>query len=281
MRIAIYAAALPDENKFLKFFLLDAKISLASRNVVFELLLAEIFVRRVYSLGLTILDAAVILVFVIFIFSGAKNGIAKSILSLVGSVVALLVTTYVSGIAADFVYSSFVKEKLRTSLASAISHSGPESIFEALPNFITNSLKIYGVTEERIYSSLGRGSPTVQADIAVNIVSPAVIGVINAVFTILIFIVLIFFIGGIVKNISGVFKMPVLKQIDGFFGAAFGILKAYIFVAVLAVLARLSLPILDLPFDCFSPSAVEASMIFRHFYDTDFIHVIAEKMGLN
>lgn len=232
-------------------------------------------------MSIFLLDGAIIILFGLFIFLGFKNGVARSLISFIGAIFSLIFSIYISSIASEFIYDTFIEENLTTSIGQTLSDKSfkSEDVFDKLPNFVSNALKIYNVTSEKI-STIIKSSSVDKSKALSDLFSPAVKGVIRDILSILIFWLLMIFIGTICKNLSYVFRLPILRQIDGLLGGIFGAFKGYVIIVILMMFLKMFLPVAKVVPDVFSDKNMDSTILFSHMYKSNLIYELYKSINI-
>ena len=232
-------------------------------------------------MSIFLLDGTIIIIFALFIFLGFKNGVAKSLISFIGAVFSLVFSIYVSSMASEVIYSNFIEKNLTSSISQTISDKNfkSEDVFNNVPHFVSNSLKIYNVKNEKVTSIL-KSSAADKAKAISDLFSPAIKGVIRNVLSILFFLLLMVFMGTICKNLSYVFKLPILRQIDGLLGAIFGAFKGYVVIVILMMFLKMVLPVSKVVPAVLSDKNIDSTIVFSHMYKSNLIYELYKSINI-
>lgn len=212
-----------------------------------------------------IIDIILLVVFVSCIIDGRRKGFAKMILSVVATVIALIVAKTYAEPVAVWINDNFVHQTIVDSIAKAISDSvgsGAAAIANSLPDYIVRAAEAVGLTAQGITAELGSNVTAVQA-------SEQICNAVEGVFVIpaiqLVSFFVIFAVGSAVLNfvaslINGVFKLPLIKNVNKLLGAVLGGVKGIIAVFVIGLVFYLVSSIApETPF----AAAIEDSMIMK------------------
>ena len=199
-----------------------------------------------------ILDIAVILIFVLAIFIGYRRGFVKSIIRLVGCLLALVIAGTLSGASKTFtVKKGFlagkVKEQIVTHIPAADTASiktGLHDAIEQMPGFVKNALDAYDLgSPDAIVDSLGDtlsgNVDAVAQTISDKVIRPVAVLLLQMVCFFVLFIILIIVVGILAAVINKAFKLPGLKQMNGALGAIFGAVEGLLWVLVAVTVIQL------------------------------------------
>ena len=187
-----------------------------------------------------ILDAAVIIIFLLMLAIGYRRGLVKSLLRLGGSILAMLAAWGIAAAVAAPIFDAAVAPGLQelaaeniTAADAATLNEQLTALLDKLPGPIANGLAACGVgSAEEITAHLGGAVGTTAdavADALVNdVFRPVGVLLIRMVSFLLLFIVLMIAAHFLANVISKVFRLPLLRQADGLLGALFGAVEGVI-----------------------------------------------------
>lgn len=205
-----------------------------------------------------ITDIIIVAVIVLFTVIGVKRGLAKTLLNLAGLLITAISAYYLSSFLSQLIYDLFIKQTVMNNIQQMIEQNGIDYAFsnclEAVPQWINGILSfimgIFGVSLSEYQSQLALSSnfSTSASQAVENILAPVVTSVFGMFILIVLFIIILFVVKKLVKLISRVFNIPVIKQINqllgGIIGLAEGLLIIFIAVNILDIVAIFSNPAL-------------------------------------
>ncbi len=208
-----------------------------------------------------ILDLIILALIAICTLISAKKGFVKTVISLVGWVLALVLSISLSGPLAELTYSKVVEPAVISAINGVVSDvvdgaegAVKEEVYEALPDFIKNNIEIseFEITND--------GS--IAKSITESAVQPITCSLLRAIFSLLLFIVLSIAAGFLAKLLNKIFSFSILgkanKILGGVVGAVQGIIFAVIFVLVVTVIVSVSGGFL-----IFTPEAIDKTVLFN------------------
>lgn len=165
-----------------------------------------------------IIDILIILAFLFCVFRGFKKGFAKTIIGLCSYVVAMIICVFmfdtVKGMLYENAFFADKIEQVRLSIANSVESHVFQGVNE-LPTFLKCRM----------------------GDIGGDFATEISLAVVEAIVAVLFFVAILIAIKLLSLLISGIVKMPVLKQFNSILGGAVGALNGvmvcYIFGAVL------------------------------------------------
>lgn len=191
-----------------------------------------------------ITDIIIVAVIVLFALIGVKRGIAKTILNLAGLVLTAISAYYLSSFLSQFIYDSFLKQTVITNIQQIIEQNGIDyalnNCLEAVPQWINGILSffagIFGVSLDEFESQLIIPSDisSSTSQVVESAVAPVVTSVLSIIFVIVLFIIIFIIVKKLIRLASGVFNIPVIKQINQLLGGIFGLAEGLlvVFIAV-------------------------------------------------
>ncbi len=191
-----------------------------------------------------IIDIILIAVVLLVVFISAKRGIVITLFDIASAVIAVLFSKLISPRASEYIYDSFIKERIIDFLNekySGIEHgisdmaSNIASFFDFLPKGMTEYAKASGLFDSQALSDSILNGVTTVNELEANIISPVMHSLLNLVcFSVfaLVLVVLLRIAGRLLAKL--VTKSKLAEKLDTALGAAFGLLKGFIYSSVLA-----------------------------------------------
>ncbi len=198
-----------------------------------------------------ILDGAVILVLILAIIIGYKRGFVKALIKLAGCIAAVVLASALSTVLAGGIFDAFIGPKLEQTLVSQIQTADSSTIVTAvedamdkMPGIVTNTLQSFGLgTPEQIVGSIGNAvndSAETVADVVVTkVFRPIAVLLLRALCFFLLFAALMIVVSFVARAISHIFKLPILKQMNGIGGALVGAVEGAVLVLVAVTVVQL------------------------------------------
>lgn len=203
-----------------------------------------------------ILDGVVILIFLLAVIIGYKRGFVQSAIRLVGCIAAVLVAFSLSAPLATGIYDQFISDKMQKMMVDEISKSASgtvdaklDQILKDLPHTVTNMLSAFhlGTSKEiagKLSASVSDSAAVLAKKIDSQIIRPVVTAALQMLCGIVLFIVLMILLSFLAKAVGRIFRLPVLRQMDGLLGAVFGavqgVLMVFVAVTIISLIATTS-----------------------------------------
>ncbi len=209
-----------------------------------------------------VIDAILIIIFVSIILDSRRKGFFKTILSLVATAISVLVAYEYSPSLAEWANEAFIQKAAVNTFAEAISvhlNNGVQAVIDAIPDYITKAAESGGVAVSTIVSNIGSSVDTVQAaeQIYSGIYSILVFPILSAIAFVVIYAITNAVLSFGIKLLNNIFRLPVLKGLNKFFGGVLGAVKGIAVISVISVVIVVVSPILPEEF----AAAVNSSII--------------------
>lgn len=196
-------------------------------------------------------DIIIVAVIVLFTIIGVRRGIARTILGIVGLFVTYAVAGGLSKWLSPLIYNSFLEQTVTENVNNYMSSYGFDYLIDnsisALPEWIRWLVSLFGGSSENVvqYVSQSVSSAQTNATQAVTqTLESLAVSALQIVLMIVLFIIVYIIVRKLIRLVSKVFKAPVLRQVNGFFGgvlgAVNGLLIAWIAVNVFGLIAQMT-----------------------------------------
>lgn len=186
-------------------------------------------------------DAVIVVIFLLFIFLGVKRGFVRSVLDLVGTLAAMLVSMWFSGIAAQWVFSTFLQESLTRQVAEALQAApaadAADAVLSVVPEILRGGLEAFGITSDAINQAVA-GTSGQAAAAVVAVLSPMVVSVLRGLFALVLFVFLLVIFRILSGVVCRIFRLPVLRQLDKGLGILLGVAQAALITVLLCFCAQ-------------------------------------------
>ncbi len=194
-----------------------------------------------------IVDIIIVAIFALVIFTSAKKGFFKSLVDLIGSLVAVVIAKLLSESAAKAVFDGFVAKGAESALAKSLGEAGSldyveqiENALASLPEGLNGILQIMGVDSTTLMDKLSgvnlNGDNLVES-LMNSVVVPLGTAVVQFVLFVVLALAMIFAVKVFAKVIDKIVKkLPVIKGFNKTMGAVFGIFRGLIIVVIISML---------------------------------------------
>ena len=217
-------------------------------------------------------DAIAVVILLLAVSKSARVGFAQTITAVLGRIAAFFAALFVGKAGSQLIYTLFLDNRIMRFLEETIADSATasevlESISQAaetLPDFMAN---FYGLTGSQLESSVTDSVVGAVRALEEQVVEPAVTGFLHIVIFLITFAVLCFLVHHFSKAVGLVFKLPVIKTVDRFFGGILGILQGGINLYLIALLVRFALYFISDPPAFLNEGLIMDTMIWSRVYE--------------
>lgn len=227
-----------------------------------------------------ILDLIILAIIVIFAFLSAKKGFVRTLIELVGFFLAIFIASSISPAISNGVYDKFIEPaivdsvdniQIEDSVIGNVTVSGTE---DYIPDFVKKLLgENFSIEafEAKISENIQNGTRVAVTTASREVIKPIVITLLNAIFTLLISVILMFIFGIVAKFVNKLFSFSIIGKLNKILGALLGMIKGGIVSSVVAAAISFLITVSPNGFLFFTADAVADSVIFKLFSFTNFL----------
>lgn len=197
-----------------------------------------------------ILDGIILLICLICVLVGVKKGFIHSVVRFLGAVIAALLASTLGGALAQWLFDTMFRgamvEKINSSLQALGSENAAAAagqVLASLPDFLVRALEEAGVTLETVSHAIN-SQTSGAAGMVVDYLSPVFVNFLKVLAVIVLFFLFTTLARLLAALISDLLRLPILRELDGVLGGAFGFLLALVSVWVVVAGATVFMPML-------------------------------------
>ncbi|MCL2311202.1 MAG: CvpA family protein [Firmicutes bacterium] len=213
----------------------------------------------IYSI---VLDAIVYLSALMFLISGWHKGVVRSFINFLGAIIALSLSSFLALHTSDYIYKSFIKDILVKKIKEAVIVSSSD--INRFPDYLKFVLNLKGIGEDSLLKIVNDVSSDI---ILYKIVSPLVNNVLRIILCSFMFWLIMIIVRKISKSTSSMFAIPILKGVNSFLGAIFGLLKGILMIWLFILFLKIFLIYWQKPLKIFSAQSINSTSVFVKFYN--------------
>lgn len=223
-------------------------------------------------LAYVLYDAIAVVILLISISKSARIGFAQTVTAIAGRIAAFFGAMFIGKSGSQLIYDLFLGSRMESFLEESIAGStnigdivsNLQEAVDALPDFVAN---FYGLSNHiDLEAALDTSIADVVTVLEEQLVEPAVTGFIHIVLFLISFAVLCFLVNHFAKAVGLVFKLPVIKTVDRFFGGLLGIVQGGINLYLIALVLRLILYFVSDPPALLSEAVIEETFLWSRIY---------------
>lgn len=232
-----------------------------------------------------VLDLIVIAIVAFVIWRSAKHGFVRTIIELIGYVLAFYIAVTFSGPLAESAYTHFVEPSIQKQVEQVVTDTIGQSaadassqIWENLPESVVNGAAKFGITQggltESLQSNMQGGSPKIAEAITDYVAKPVVVSALKALFTILLFLICLMLIRLLARVVNKAFELPLIGKVNHALGGILGIFKGVLIAAVFCIAVSTLVMLTKEGFWIFTPAAIADSHLFRYLSEFNPIYTL-------
>ena len=193
-----------------------------------------------------IYDAAAVVLLLICMARGAKDGFAKTFVQTVGMVVSVAAALYISRICASLIYTTAIQPGLLSTIQSSVENAvdtesvvdGLKSAVAGIPALSAVFLDFSGV-EQSLDGAVNLESSKIAEVVEANVIRPVVEPLLQTVIFIASLIILLFVVTLLAKGSKSFNRVPVIGGVNSFLGAVMGIRNGGVLLCAAAAIISL------------------------------------------
>ncbi len=196
------------------------------------------------------LDIIFLCVLLLFTVVGVRRGFIRSGLHFLGTVIAAFLASALGGAVAQWVFDALFRDALVSRVNEGLAAIGTDSVelalqnvLSSLPDFLTRALTDAGVTVSSLQGILANSNAEA-AEVITDSLAPVFVSYLKVLAVIVLFFLFVLLVRPLSQLIAGIFRLPLLRQVDGLLGGVFGLLLALVALWVAVSAVQVFLPML-------------------------------------
>ena len=221
-----------------------------------------------------IIDIVIVIILSIVVWRSAVHGFMRTIIEIVGYILAATISISFASVAADKVYESMVRPSVIQSVEQCVADAGlstddqVEEIWESMPSFVTQTADLFVSKDEiksEIRKSYNKNVSTVSTVVA-DLVKPVTINLVKLLVSAISFLILMALVKLLAYNINRFFNLPILNVINLTFGGIIGFAKGVVVICILTLIIKIAVDSMG-NFWIFNKEFIDTTYIFRYVYN--------------
>lgn len=221
-----------------------------------------------------IIDIVIVIILSIVVWRSAVHGFMRTIIEIVGYILAATISISFASVAADKVYESMVRPSVIQSVEQCVADAGlstddqVEEIWESMPSFVTQTADLFVSKDEiksEIRKSYNKNVSTVSTVVA-DLVKPVTINLVKLLVSAISFLILMALVKLLAYNINRFFNLPILNVINLTFGGIIGFAKGVVVICILTFIIKIAVDSMG-NFWIFNKEFIDTTYIFRYVYN--------------
>ena len=207
------------------------------------------------------LDVIFVLIVAISIFIAMKKGFVRSLIEVIGYVLAVVLAFSFSGVVAEFLYDNFLNETIVNTIETAILQNSSNVINE-LPSYIKMLIPSSNADLNSVLQAGSINVETISEQVYVTI-RPIAVNVIKTIATFVIFAICLIISRILAKLLNSMFKGVVLGTANKLLGGVLGAVKGVVIGSVFSLCVYLATVLPSVSFLDFATDALYNSFICK------------------
>lgn len=233
-----------------------------------------------------VLDIIIVAVIVLMTILGYKRGIVNSLYGLIVIAAAGFLSYLCGRILAELIYNNFILSSITDSVSNSFGNSKTTAdsvstnLFGALPDYLSNILIGFGVTQKGFTTTLESASDFSQNAVLAavdKVIKPIVVSAISVFIIIILFILFVILLKILGRYILKIFKLPGIRWLNSLFGGVFGFAEGALIVFIFVVILKIASAFSNSLF--ISKEMIDSSHIFKALYYMDFMSFVSNING--
>lgn len=219
-----------------------------------------------------ILDIIILAVIIITALLSARRGFVRTVIEVAGFIAAIFIASSLSVPLSSATYRSLIEKPLVSAVSTSADSSAQgitESVWDALPGFVTDNAEKFGFSREtlaqKLGDNIGNGAENAVQTAADSLVKPAVTRLLGGLYFALLFIVLTFVVRFLARLINKMFSFSLVGSLNRALGGVIGAVKGMIFAFVLCAVILLAVRINGGSLWFINDAVISNSILFRFF----------------
>ena len=226
-----------------------------------------------------VIDLVVLALIALIVIRAYKKGFLRSVLSLGGFLLALVVSFSLGRMISEGIFEVMVRPWLFSTVETQVVAGTNESLtaavnnmYENLPGFLSGPLSFLFGSKDQVVAnlqSLMNENSLGLTESIVEVLKPLMVALIGILVIIVLMILCIIVLKIVDRMLIGVRHLPLIGTCDGFLGGIVGILQAALWMIVLVFLVKSVIFLSSNGIAWLNDSVVESTFLFRWLYHFD------------
>ena len=203
------------------------------------------------NVGSIILDVILVLIVLFVAWRSAKRGFVRTLIEMVGYVLAIVLAFSMASFLSKQIYESFVRPSIVKTIEANLGDFNGDNLSKVFNN-IKNNIPSYMLTaagynseiESKIADEIVNSKSNTSkaaADITDQLAKPAMTYILNIILIFILFFLFMLVVRFLAKVLNSLFNVPVLGTVNTLLGGILGIFKGVIIALLLCALITISI----------------------------------------
>lgn len=213
-----------------------------------------------------VIDLILIAVIIISVIWSAKKGFVRTLVEVVGLVLAIVVAFSLSSPLADVTYDKLVEPPIVKAAGETSAQTVSETTdkaWESIPSFITAN----GISKDKIENSVEdftkKNAESVMLQVSQKVIKPVALIVLKAIYSLILMIPLMFLVRLLAKLLNKLFSFSLVGALNRFLGGTIGLIKGVALAMILCKIIILIISFTGNGFWIFTSQNIEETYLFN------------------
>lgn len=228
-----------------------------------------------------IIDFIILFIISMFIYSGFRSGMIKSIMLFFNTIISWFFSAGFTELVSRFIYLKVIQPYINREVNMVISNNNITTsvLSEKMPSVLLDCLSYFGITLSKFNHIINSVSKDVLPGSLNQIFMPMFMKVLKPLVAGILFSIIAFLGSLIVKLIMRIFKLRVLSTGNKLIGGLIGALKGYVVILVVACILKVLLPFIEVSSNNnIISEVIPSTIVFKHMYNNNPLCTILESM---
>lgn len=214
-----------------------------------------------------LLDLIVVLIILVSAVLAAKKGFVRTLIELVGFLLAVVISVSLSSYIADAVYSDYVKPNVVEAVFETIENKS-ENALESMPAFVLGIAEKAGLDDDSVHKELSETADDAAARIADTAVKPIAVSLVKCISMIIIMLILIIAVKFAARFINSFFKGIIFGTANKALGAVLGVAKGTVYAIVFCLISSFIVAFFGVDFLFLTEESISGSIFCEFVQNT-------------
>lgn len=228
-----------------------------------------------------IVDIVILVIIGLFTYLGFRSGMIKSIMLFFNTIVSWFFSARFTEVVSKFIYLKVIQPYINNEINSVVSNNkiSTSILSNKIPSFMLDCLSYCGITLSKLNHIINSVSKDVLPSSLNQIFMPVFMKFLKPIIAGLLFIILTFIGGLIVKLIMKIFKLKILSFGNKLIGGIIGSLKGYTVILVIMCILKILLPFIEISYNKGIVSEIiPSTTIFKQVYNNNPFYTIIDSI---
>lgn len=233
-----------------------------------------------------LLDLGVILLFVLFIYSGIKRGIVFTAINIGGTIGAVVLSSFVASLVALPIYNGMIRQNVVNTFTEAtkgIEKSDPvkaaQSVLDSLSNFTLNTFSLTGIDTAALTKSIQKTNLNLP-EMLEGMVRPTAVKMVSIVLTIILFLICMMIVNFLARKFTKAINRTMLGVPNRVLGGIVGAAEALLIIMVISMIIHFVMMFLE-PEACTSlNNDINKTWFYQYIYRISIPDLIISQLTL-